>query len=155
MKRKIAFLLAFICFTLPLQVNAYTFQELPVASKSKQWYIEIDKPRSTNSKSLQPKEGIFDMYNLFVKNIGKDVSHVSVEVYHNNPQSEAAYKLFSESNMSISERKNSFTHMKLPLYMDADTFQIVITWEEKTFSYNGHPEHVGRTFQETFSFHEQ
>lgn len=71
MKRKVLLLLAFICFALPLQTSAFTFQELPVASKSKQWYIEIDKSKSENLKALQPKNGEFDTYSLFVKISGK------------------------------------------------------------------------------------
>ncbi|KEK22989.1 hypothetical protein [Bacillus gaemokensis] len=155
MKRKITFLLAFICFALPLQASAYTFQDLPVASKSKQWYIEIDKSHSTNPNTLQPKQGVFDTYSLFVKNIGKDVDNVSVEVHHNNPTSEAAFKPSSKSNMSSSKSHSSFEHMIFPLYVNTNTFEVVITWEEKEFSYNGHPESEGKKLTQTFVFNEQ
>ncbi|MDM5154349.1 hypothetical protein QUF88_11010 [Bacillus sp. DX1.1] len=155
MKRKVLLLLAFICFALPLQTSAFTFQELPVASKSKQWYIEIDKSKSENLKALQPKNGEFDTYSLFVKNIGKDVSNVSVEVYRNDPQARKAYELFSVSDMSISKSRTSFTHMNFPLYAKANKFEVVIKWEEKQFTYNGHPENAGRKYKQTFVFNEQ
>ncbi|MEH7458050.1 hypothetical protein CON65_17530 [Bacillus pseudomycoides] len=154
MKQKIIFLFTLICLALPLQASAYTFQELPIASKSKQWYIEIDKSHSTNPNALQPKQGVFDTYSLFVKNIGKDVSNVSVEVLHNNPASQATFKPSSNSDMNISKSHTSFEHMIFPLYANANTFEVVITWEEKEFSYNGHPENEGKKMKQTFVFHE-
>ncbi|MBY0595270.1 hypothetical protein [Bacillus bingmayongensis] len=155
MKRKIISLVIVICLALPLQTSAYTFQELPVASKSKQWYIEIDKSNSTNPKTLQPKQGIFDTYYLLVKNIGKNVSNVSVEIRHNNPKSKAAFKPFSKSDMSVSYSQTSFTEMKFPLFEDTNSFEVVISWEENQFSYNGHPEKTEQQFTQTFVFHEQ
>ncbi|WIY62835.1 hypothetical protein [Bacillus arachidis] len=153
MKRKILFLLTFICFAVPLQTSAFTFVELPVTSKSKQWYIEVDKAK--NPQALQSKEDTFHTYSLLVKNVGKDVSNVSVEIRHNNPKSKAAFKPFNKSDMSVSYSQTSFTKMKFPLYEDANSFDVVISWEENQFSYNGHPEKAEKQFTQTFVFHEE
>ncbi|KFM99876.1 hypothetical protein D0U04_03860 [Bacillus clarus] len=155
MKRKIMFLFTLICLALPLQASAYTFQSLPIASKSKQWYIEIDKSHSTNPQAIQPKQGIYDTYSLFVKNIGKDVSNVSVEILHNNPASKATFKPTSASNMNVSKSHTNFEYMVFPLYVSANTFEVVITWEEKEFTYNGHPENAGKKMKQTFVFNEE
>ena len=73
MKRKIISLFSLICLALPIQASAYTFQSLPIASKSKQWYIEIDKSHNSNKQAVQPKQGVYDTYSLLLKNIGNDV----------------------------------------------------------------------------------
>lgn len=67
MKRKIFSLFALICLALPIQASAYTFQSLPIASKSKQWYIEIDKSHNANKQAVQPKQVVYDTYSLLVK----------------------------------------------------------------------------------------
>ena len=67
MKRKILTLFTLICLALPIQASAYTFQSLPIASKSKQWYIEIDKSHSTSKQAVQTKQGVYDTYSLLVK----------------------------------------------------------------------------------------
>ncbi|CAI8747629.1 MULTISPECIES: hypothetical protein [Bacillus] len=153
MKRKILFLLTFIYFVVPLQISAFTFTGLPATSKSTQWYIKVDKTK--NPEIVQSKEDTFHTYSLLVKNIGKDVSNVSVEIRDNNPKSKASFKPFNKSDMSVSYSQTSFTQMKFPLYEDANSFDIVISWEENQFSYNGHPEKAEKEFTQTFVFHEQ
>ena len=64
---KILTLFTLICLALPMQASAYTFQSLPIASKSKQWYVEIDKSHNPNKQAIQPKQGVFDTYSLLVK----------------------------------------------------------------------------------------
>ena len=64
---KILTLFTLICLALPMQASAYTFQSLPIASKSKQWYVEIDKSHNSNKQAIQPKQGVFDTYSLLVK----------------------------------------------------------------------------------------
>ncbi|TKI80344.1 hypothetical protein FC699_35035, partial [Bacillus wiedmannii] len=91
MKRKIFSLFALTCFALPIQASAYTFQSLPIASKSKQWYIEIDKSHNANKQAVQPKKGVYDTYSLLIKNIGNDVSNVAVEILDNTPTSKATF----------------------------------------------------------------
>ena len=67
MKRKIFSLFALTCLALPIQASAYTFQSLPIASKSKQWYIEIDKSHNVKKQAVQPKQDVYDTYSLLVK----------------------------------------------------------------------------------------
>ncbi|WP_459501351.1 hypothetical protein [Bacillus sp. C1] len=153
MKRKLLFLLTLICFTVPLQTSAFTFTELPATSKSKQWYIEVDKAKTPQMS--QSKEDMFRAYSLLIKNIGKDVFNISVEIRHNNPKSKATFKPFNKSDMSVSYSQTSFTKMKFPLYEDVNSFDVVISWEENHFSYNGHPEKAEKQFTQTFVFHEQ
>ncbi|HDR8448852.1 hypothetical protein OB988_12995 [Bacillus cereus] len=154
MKRKILTLFTLICLALPMQASAYTFQSLPIASKSKQWYVEIDKSHNPNKQAIQPKQGVFDTYSLLVKNIGHDVSNVSVEILNNNPTSKATFKP-STPNENISKSHTSFDYMVFPLDFNSHNFKVVITWEEKNFSYNGHPVNEGKKMKQTFVFNEE
>ncbi|MCU4990685.1 hypothetical protein OCF10_17330 [Bacillus cereus] len=154
MKRKIFSFFALICLTLPIQASAYTFQSLPIESKSKQWYIEIDKSHNANKQALQPKQGVYDTYRLLVKNIGSDVSNVSVEILDNNATSKATIKP-ATPNINISKSQTSSDYIVFPLDFNSHNFKVVITWEEKDFSYNGHPVNEGKQMKETFVFNEE
>ncbi|HFJ9315705.1 hypothetical protein COL11_21525 [Bacillus anthracis] len=154
MKRKIFSLFALICLALPIQASAYTFQSLPIASKSKQWYIEIDKSHNANKQAIQPKQGVFDTYSLLVKNIGNDVSNVAVEILDNTPASKATFNSTALNN-NVSKSETSFDHIVFPLDFNSHNFKVVITWEEKNFSYNGHPVNESKQMKETFVFNEE
>ncbi|MBJ8015422.1 hypothetical protein JDS93_05040 [Bacillus cereus group sp. N34] len=154
MKRKIITLFTLICLALPIQASAYTFQSLPIASKSKQWYIEIDKSHNSNKQAVQPKQGVYDTYSLLLKNIGNDVANVSVEILDNTPTSKATFNPTS-SNNNVSKSHTSFDYMVFPLDFNSHNFKVVITWEEKNFSYNGHPVHESKKKKQTFVFNEE
>lgn len=154
MKRKIFSLFALICFALPIQANAYTFQSLPIASKSKQWYIEIDKSHNANKQAVQPKQDVYDTYSLLVKNIGNDVSNVAVEILDNTPTSKATFNSTALNN-NVSKSDTSFDYIVFPLDFNSHNFKVVITWEEKNFSYNGHPVNESKKMKQTFVFNEE
>lgn len=153
MKRKILFLLTFICFAVPLQTSAVTFTELPVISKSNQWYIEVDKAKDSTAR--QSKKGMFHTYSLLVKNIGKDVSNVSIEVRDNYPNSESVISPFNKSDIRVAYSQTRLPKMQFPLSEDTNSFDIVISWDEDQFSYNGHPENTAKQHTQIFFFHEQ
>ncbi|MEK4408712.1 hypothetical protein MHB59_08895 [Bacillus sp. FSL L8-0642] len=154
MKRKIFSLFALICLALPIQASAYTFQSLPIESKSKQWYIQIDKSYNANKQVVQPKQGVYDTYRLLVKNIGHDVSNVSVEILDNNPTSKATVKP-TTPNINVSKSQTGSDYMVFPLDFNSHNFKVVITWEEKNFSYNGHPVNESEKMKQTFVFNEE
>ncbi|OAK15830.1 hypothetical protein [Bacillus wiedmannii] len=154
MKRKIFSLFALICLALPIQASAYTFQSLPIESKSKQWYIQIDKSYNANKQVVQPKQGVYDTYRLLVKNIGSDVSNVSVEILDNNPTSKATVKS-TTPNINVSKSQTGSDYMVFPLDFNSHNFKVVITWEEKNFSYNGHPVNESEKMKQTFVFNEE
>ncbi|PFL71178.1 hypothetical protein COJ27_00090 [Bacillus cereus] len=154
MKRKIFSLFALICFALPIQASAYTFQSLPIESKSKQWSIEIDKSYNANKQAVQPKQGVYDTYSLLVKNIGNDVSNVSVEILDNTPTSKATFNP-TTLNSNVSKSQTSSDYILFPLDFNSHNFKVVITWEEKNFSYNGHPVNEGEQMKQTFVFNEE
>ncbi|AJG60278.1 MULTISPECIES: hypothetical protein [Bacillus] len=154
MKRKIFSFFALICLTLPAQTSAYTFQSLPIESKSKQWYIEIDKSYNANKQAVQPKQGVYDTYRLLVKNIGNDVSNVAVEIVDNTPTSKTIFNPTTLHN-NVSKSKTSSDYIVFPLDFNSHNFKVVITWEENDFSYNGHPVNEGKQMKETFVFNEE
>ncbi|MBU5215852.1 hypothetical protein KQI67_03925 [Bacillus albus] len=154
MKRKIFSLFSLICLVLPIQASAYTFQSLPIASKSKQWYIEIDKSHNANEQAVQPKQGVYDTYRLLVKNIGNDVSNVAVEIVDNTPTSKTTFNPTTLHN-NVSKSKTSFNYIVFPLDLNSHNFKVVITWEENNFSYNGHPVNEGKKMKQTFVFNEE
>ncbi|MED0874267.1 MULTISPECIES: hypothetical protein [Bacillus cereus group] len=154
MKRKIFSLFALICLALPIQASAYTFQSLPIESKSKQWYIEIDKSHNANKQAVQPKQGVYDTYRLLVKNIGNDVSNVAVEIVDNTPTSKAAFNPTTLHN-NVSKSQTSLNDIAFPLDFNSHNFKVVITWEENNFSYNGHPVNEGQQMKQTFVFNEE
>jgi len=45
--------------------------------------------------------------------------------------------------------------MVFPLDFNSHNFKVVITWEEKNFSYNGHPVNEGKKMKQTFVFSEE
>ncbi|PEC23713.1 hypothetical protein [Bacillus cereus] len=149
MKRKIFSLFVLICVVLPMQASAYTFPSLPISSQSKQWYIEIDESHNVNKQAIQLKQGVYDTYRLLVKNIGNDVSNVSVEILDNIPTLKP-----TTSNINVSKSHTSFDYMVFPLDFNSHNFKVVITWEEKNFSYNGHPVNEGKKMKQTFVFNE-
>ncbi|MGG0299978.1 hypothetical protein ABEY59_20265 [Bacillus albus] len=153
MKRKIFSLFALICLALPIQANAYTFHSLPIASKSKQWYIEIDKSHSANKQAVQQKQSVYDTYRLLVKNIGNDVSNVAVEIV-DNTRSKATFNPTTLHN-NISKSQTSFDYIVFPLDFNGHNFKVVITWEENNFSYNGHPVNESKQMKQTFVFNEE
>jgi len=153
MKRKIFSLFVLICVVLPMQASAYTFPSLPISSQSKQWYIEIDKFHSENKETAQSKQGVDDTYRLFVKNIGQDVSNVSVEILDNTPTSKATFQS-TLPNINRSKSHPNSNYMVFPLDLNSHSFQVIITWEEKEFSYNGHPVNKNTKMKQTFIFTE-
>ncbi|MBJ8115069.1 MULTISPECIES: hypothetical protein [Bacillus] len=154
MKRKIFSLFVLICVALPMHASAYTFPSLPISSQSKQWYIEIDKSHNSNKQAIQPKQGVFDTYSLLVKNIGHDVSNVSVEILDNHPTSKATVKP-TTPNRNVSKSHTGSDYMVFPLDFNSHNFKVVITWEEKNFSYNGHPVNESEKMKQTFVFNEE
>ncbi|EEK79506.1 hypothetical protein COE58_15025 [Bacillus cereus] len=154
MKRKIFSLFALTCLALPIQASAYTFQSLPIESKSKQWYIEIDKSYNSNKQEVQPKQGVYGTYRLLVKNIGNDVSNVAVEILDNTPTSKATFNPTTLNN-NVSKSHTNFNYIVFPLDFNSHNFKVVITWEEKNFSYNGHPVNEGKKMKQTFVFNEE
>ncbi|MCW1241368.1 MULTISPECIES: hypothetical protein [Bacillus] len=154
MKRKILSLFTLICLALPIQASAYTFHSLPIESKSKQWYIEIDKSHNANKQAAQPKQGVYDTYRLLIKNIGNDVSNVAVEIVDNTPTSKATFNPTTLHN-NVSKSQTSFDYIVFPLDFNSHNFKVVITWEEKNFSYNGHPVNEGEQMKQTFVFNEE
>ena len=88
-----------------------------------------------------------------IKNIGTDVSNVSVEILDNTPTSKATFTP-TTSDENISKSHTSFDHMVFPLDFNSHNFKVVITWEEKNFSYNGHPVNEGKKMKQTFVFNE-
>ncbi|MGN5648577.1 hypothetical protein [Bacillus sp. Brlt_9] len=154
MKRKIFTLFALVCLALPIQASAYTFQSLPIESKSKQWYIEIDKSYNANKQVVQPKQNLYDTYRLLVKNIGNDVSNVAVEIVDNTPTSKTTFNPTTLHN-NVSKSQTSFDYIVFPLDFNSHNFKVVITWEENNFSYNGHPVNEGKQMKQTFVFNEE
>lgn len=45
--------------------------------------------------------------------------------------------------------------MAFPLDPNSHNFKVIITWEEKNFSYNGHPVNESKQMKETFVFNEE
>ncbi|MGC7949348.1 hypothetical protein [Bacillus sp. II_CA] len=150
MKRKFFSLFVLIYVILPMQAHAYTFPSLPISSQSTQWYIEIDESHNVNKQAIQLKQGgVYDTYRLLVKNIGNDVSNVSVEILNNNPTLKP-----TTSNINVSKSHTNFDYIVFPLNFNNHNFKVVITWEEKNFSYNGHPVNEGKKMKQTFVFNE-
>ncbi|KAB2443704.1 hypothetical protein [Bacillus luti] len=150
MKRKFFSLFVLIYVILPMQAHAYTFPSLPTSSQSKQWYIEIDESHNVTKQTNQPKQGVDNTYRLLVKNIGNDVSNVSVEILNNNPTLKP-----TTSNINVSKSHTSFDYIVFPLDFNSHNFKVVITWEEKNFSYNGHPVNEDKKMKQTFVFNEE
>ncbi|PGD32815.1 hypothetical protein, partial [Bacillus wiedmannii] len=83
--RKITFVLFFImCFIFCSNISAKAFSlgPLPISKSSERWQLKIGKMDNDSSLS-KPKPGVANMYSLDVKNLGKDVYNLDVDIYSN------------------------------------------------------------------------
>ena len=77
-----------------------------------------------------------------------------MEILDNTPTSKATFNSTALNN-NVSKNDTSFDYIVFPLDFNSHNFKVVITWEEKNFSYNGHPVNEGKQMKETFVFNEE
>ena len=61
-----------------------------------------------------------------------------MEILDNTPASKATINPITLNN-NVSKSHTSSDYMAFPLDPNSHNFKVIITWEEKNFSYNGHP----------------
>ncbi|CAN7668266.1 hypothetical protein LJR015_002821 [Peribacillus frigoritolerans] len=125
------------------QVNALTFDDLPVTQSSKQWSVEVGDAEGSQ-ESVKPKKGVYDTYSFKVKNIGKDISEANIQAFGNDLNSKTKFGLFDIlTDAKVNQRGQEFTFANFPLSVTAIELEIVINWKENSND---------REFKETFVF---
>lgn len=76
-----------------------------------------------------------------------------MEIFDNTPTSKATFNSTALNN-NVSKVRQA-DHIVFPLDFNSHNFKVVITWEEKNFSYNGHPVNESKQMKETFVFNEE
>jgi hypothetical protein len=112
--------------------------DIPISKSSKQWFIEIGLP--TYDKG--PKNpNIFQSYGLTVKNIGENLSGVTIEAYRDEPNLTKKAIIIAPKNIGITNKGRTFQYSNFLISNEASEFEVVISWEEE-----------GRKFKESFVF---
>ena len=152
MMKKISFtafvLASFLTFGKSMQVKALTIPKLPMTETSKQWAVEVNNPDNDYPNLAQAKRGVYHTYSLNVKNVGKDVHDVKVQLFRNESNSNTKYGLLpTMESPELSQKDGHPLHVSnFGLSEKATDLNIVITWKEKGEE---------REYQETFTFHQK
>jgi len=131
-----------------IEAKALAFPELPSIEKSKQWSVEVTNPDTHDTDLAQAKRGVYHTYSLNVKNVGKDVDDVKVQLFRNEPNSNTKYGLLPTIEIpQLSQKDGHPLHVSnFGLSETATDLNIVITWKEQD---------AERLYQETFTFHQK
>ncbi|MCR8930036.1 hypothetical protein NLI92_005562 [Priestia megaterium] len=144
-----AFVLAtFLTFGKSMQVKVLTIPELPTTEASKQWTLEVNNPDNDYPNLAQSKRGVYHTYCLNMKNVGKDVHDVKVQLFRNESNLNTKYGLLpTMESPELSQKDGHPLHVSnFGLSEEATDLNIVITWKEKG---------AEREYQETFTFHQK
>ncbi|MES5265342.1 hypothetical protein [Priestia megaterium] len=131
-----------------IEAKALVLPELPTTETSKQWAVEINNPDNDYPNLAQARRGVYHTYSLNVKNVGKDVHEVKVQLFRNEPNSNTKYGLLpTMESPELSQKDGHPLHVSnFGLSEEATDLNIVITWKEKGEE---------REYQETFTFHQK
>jgi len=131
-----------------IDAKALALPELPTKETSKQWSVEVTKPDTDDPNLAKTKKGVYHTYSLDVKNIGKDVHDVKVQLFRNEPNSNTKYGLLPTIEIpQLSQKDGHPLHVSnFGLSEKATDLNIVITWKGKGEE---------REYQETFTFHQK
>lgn len=152
-------LLLLSLFSTSLNVEALTFEKLPIIQKSNQWSVQVGEAEK-GKDLVKPAKGKFNTYSLKVDKIGTNVDSVYINLYRDEPNSITKYALHScPHGMDCNENryeqavvlakdmnKGSFyKHSNFLLAEKATELEVEIIWTEKN---------NGRPLKETFTFTE-
>lgn len=131
-----------------IEAKALAFPEIPTKEASKQWSVEVTKPDNDDPNLVKAKKGVYHTYGLNVKNIGKDVRDVKVQLFRNEAKSVTKYGLLTTmEEPQLSQKGGHPLHVSnFGISEDATDLNIVITWKEQGEE---------REYQETFTFHQK
>ncbi|QSX23392.1 hypothetical protein [Priestia megaterium] len=131
-----------------IEAKALAFPELPTTETSKQWTVEVSNPDNDDPDLAQAKRGVYHTYSLNVKNVGKDVHDVKVQLFRNEPNSNTKYGLLpTMESPQLNQKGGHPLHVSnFGISEEATDLNIVITWKEQGEE---------RIYQETFTFHQK
>lgn len=132
MKKLITLFTSFVLLFILIPINgiAATLDKLPSSQSSEQWKVVIGEPDADKPELNKSEHGVFNVFSLDIKNLGKDnINLVRVEAYRNDPHSKTEFGLFTfEDNMLP---QSSFHLHNFPLAMNAQEITVSITWTKK------------------------
>lgn len=148
----ILFCILFFIFSSNILAEASSFSDLPISKSSEHWHLKIDKANN-DPRLSKPKPGVVNTYSLDVKNLGKDVYNLDVDIYSNFNDSKTL-----RGNMDAFETERTVTTNEchfpnFPVSVKAKGITVIVTWQEelpKTLE-NGQKIHA-RKYKEIFVF---
>ncbi|MGW9018912.1 hypothetical protein [Priestia megaterium] len=131
-----------------IDAKALALPELPTTETSKQWAVEVTNPDNDDPNLAQAKKGVYHTYSLNVKNVGKEVHNVKVQLFRNELNSNTKFGLLPTMEPpQLNQKGGHPLHVSnFGLSEEATDLNIVITWKEKGEE---------REYQETFTFHQK
>ncbi len=137
---------------------ALTFSVLPITQKTEQWSVQVREAKSVKGLA-RPKKGVYHVYSLEVKNIGKEAATVDVQLYRNDPDSITRFSLFGcpnenginqiEEAKTLAQSLNDGSPLRFNHFMlanKASELEVVIIWTQKG--------QEGRHLKQSFTFTE-
>ncbi|WP_409300851.1 hypothetical protein [Peribacillus sp. SCS-155] len=149
MKKTIAILTFAIWVSLAssIHIKALTLDKLPASQASQQWGVVIGRTSSNIPSQISLEAGVFNIYNIDIKNIGdKNIENVVVEVYRDGNIEKTKYELFTTEAGPLLEEGSS-QYRNIPVSEKTHTLEVIITWTK-----NIKDKHLARRYKESFVF---
>lgn len=136
-----------------LLTHAFSPKELPISQSSDRWKVTIGKADANDSNALKSKDGVFNVYSVDVKNIGKKVYDATVEIFRDEPNTLTRYWLISGE---IPKTQDFYHHANQPISSQAKMIEVVVTWREKPYEMTKDGQkYPARKFKQTFVFKQE
>ncbi len=149
--------LSLICLLLfGITGNAFAIKDNkqnPVSMTSNQWSVVISQAIKTDEQTMSKSNNQFNTYSLLLKNVGKTVSDVRVEVFKNVEQeSQTKMELFSKEIDLANNNQGFIINNEFPLSTKSKELEVVISWEEEPITNKDGNKIKGRMLKQTFVF---
>ncbi|MCM3737060.1 hypothetical protein M3215_14950 [Bacillus cytotoxicus] len=157
MRKITVVLFCMICFIFSSNIlaKASSFSNLPISKSSDHWYLKINKA-DDEPRLSKPKQGVVNTYSLDVKNLGKNVYNLDVDIYSNFNDSETLQANIDAPETKRTVPNNEYHFSNFPVSVDAKGITVIITWQEglpKTLP-NGETINA-RKYKEIFVFNQK
>jgi hypothetical protein len=150
MKKTLMLLLSIALFIslIPMNTHAANLNKLPSVQSSRQWSVEIGKAETNQPELIQSKPGVYNVYSMDVKYVGKEeIKIVNIEAYRNEPRTSTEFELFTVKDIRL--QQPLFHHSNFPISTKATKLTVILTWSKKSDTST-----FPRTYKEQFVFNQ-
>ncbi|MCP1123380.1 hypothetical protein NKR74_08565 [Bacillus sp. 3103sda1] len=154
MRKITVILFCMVCFIFSSNIlaKASSFSNLPISKSSERWYLKIDKA-DDDPRLSKPKLGVVNTYSLDVKNLGKDVYNLDVDIYSNFNDSKTLRANMDAPETERTVPNNECHFSNFPVSVKAKGITVIITWQEDLPKTSSNGETIkARKYKEIFVF---